>query len=411
MTQVLAANNGITTTHNLYGRDLISQQTGNGEPMRLLLPDGLGSVRQEMAGSTLQTTTTTDPYGNMLAQTGPSGTIYGFTGEQEDSATGLLYLRARYYNPSLNQFQPRDSFSGYTELPTSQNGYNYVHGNPINFVDPSGNCIFGIDTIVCVLAAAGVAYGTGYTAYNHYFPQGTQPQNFNLGWWAGQMMGYKNVQEDISVMRDPCECPLKKGIAGVGAVTNAAMGIATIHGVGRAVASLPRMAQAWASSNPVPILKNIAQSQGATYHAASYVDDAGRVYANYRPLYTSDVYVNPVGKSNLDLVTSFMHEFVGHVGQGTGLAHRISAASTNAPKWLQTVTLPFGYFLNPVEVNAAASALGLGANNFGILLGNRVILDSSNVIKYGSDRGTNLWNSVSSEYNQGLDYLCKQMGY
>lgn len=41
---------------------------------------------------------TYSPYGEVLAQTGTSGTVYGFIGEQEDGATRLLYLRARYYN-------------------------------------------------------------------------------------------------------------------------------------------------------------------------------------------------------------------------------------------------------------------------------------------------------------------------
>ncbi len=71
---------------------------------------------------------------------GSSGTVYGFTGEEYDAATGLVYLRARYYNPYLNQFQSRDPFPGDTTLPASQNGYSYVHNNPVNYTDPSGLC-------------------------------------------------------------------------------------------------------------------------------------------------------------------------------------------------------------------------------------------------------------------------------
>ena len=67
-------------TANLYGLDLISQD--DGAQTRTLLTDGLGSVRQEMAGGALETATTYEPYGNILAQTGTSGPVYGFTGEQ-----------------------------------------------------------------------------------------------------------------------------------------------------------------------------------------------------------------------------------------------------------------------------------------------------------------------------------------
>ena len=141
LTQALLADDGIAQTAQLYGLDLISQDDGVG--MRTLLTDGLGSVRQELDGGAVETTTTYGPYGKLVAQSGTSGTVYGYTGEQEDAATGLVYLRARYYNPNTNHFLTRDPFPGYANLPQSQNGYSYVHGNPISHADPLGLCIEG----------------------------------------------------------------------------------------------------------------------------------------------------------------------------------------------------------------------------------------------------------------------------
>jgi len=164
LSQVLVADDGTTQTYNLLGLDLISQD--DGAESRMLLSDGLGSGRIEMVGNAIETTTTYGPYGNLLVRTGPSGTVYGFTGEQHDATTGLVYLRARYYNPYLNQFQSRDPFAGYANLPASQNGYSYVHGNPINYTDPSGECIFfGIDTFICASIIGGAIIGgvTGFT--------------------------------------------------------------------------------------------------------------------------------------------------------------------------------------------------------------------------------------------------------
>ena len=400
---MLVSNDGPTQTANLFGLTLFYQDDGT--TVRTLLADGLGSVRIEMVGSAIDSATTYEPYGKLLARSGTSGTVYGYTGEQHDGATGLVYLRARYYSPDLKIFMSVDPFPGYLGLPASQHPYSYVHNNAVNLTDPTGEVAWFVPII-----AAGALYGVGYLAYDYYFPQGTEPQDSNLAWWIGQALGYKNVQEDIAVMHDPCACPLRKGIAGIGAVTNAVMGISTVHGVGVAAKSAPQMARAFSSPDPIQALQTFARSRGATYHPTSYVDDAGRIYPNYRPLNTSDVYVDPTGKNRLNLVTSFRHELT-HVQQGTGLGHRISAASTNAPDWLKPVTLPFGYFLNPVEVNAAASAFGLGGNNFAILAANRGLLDISNAIKYGSERGNILANAISSQYNQGLDYLCKQMGY
>ncbi|MCP5094729.1 MAG: hypothetical protein GY943_04170 [Chloroflexi bacterium] len=141
LSQVLVADDGMTQTVNLFGLDLIQQDDGS--TIRVLLGDALGSARQELVDDVVETTSTYEPFGSLLVQTGISGTTYGFTGEQEDGATELVYLRARYYNSSLKQFQSRDLFSGYDMLPSSQNGHNYVHGNPINYIDPLGLCIEG----------------------------------------------------------------------------------------------------------------------------------------------------------------------------------------------------------------------------------------------------------------------------
>jgi RHS repeat-associated protein len=118
--------------------DLIYQDDGS--ETRFLLADGLGSVRTEVVSDTVKSVTTYSPYGKVLDQTGTSGTVYGFTGEQHDSAASLLYLRARYYNPYLNQFQSRDPFPGYPTRPVSQHPYIYVSDNPVNGVDPGGLC-------------------------------------------------------------------------------------------------------------------------------------------------------------------------------------------------------------------------------------------------------------------------------
>jgi len=67
-----------------------------------------------------------------LEQRGRSGTVYGFTGEQQDEATGLLYLRARHYSPALKVFQSRDPWEGTGWRPNTLNYHTYVQGNPIN---------------------------------------------------------------------------------------------------------------------------------------------------------------------------------------------------------------------------------------------------------------------------------------
>jgi RHS repeat-associated protein len=136
LTQVLVADDGTNQTTNLFGLDLVLQDSGS--ISRTLLADGLGSIRTEMAGDAVETVTTYNPYGQVLSQEGDSGTVYGFTGEQEDEATGLLYLRARYYNTYLSQFMSRDPWAGDVMRPGTMHGWSYAGNNPVNWIDPSG---------------------------------------------------------------------------------------------------------------------------------------------------------------------------------------------------------------------------------------------------------------------------------
>ena len=140
----------------IYGLDNIAQTNAQG--MQYFLGDALNSTRQltdASGGVTLSQSY--DPFGNVINSTGTGQSVYGYTGEPTD-ASGLVYLRARYYNPSIGRFLTRDPFSGYLDLPQSQNPYSYAINNPVRYTDPSGKCFSGmvIDTVVCAAVAGAV---------------------------------------------------------------------------------------------------------------------------------------------------------------------------------------------------------------------------------------------------------------
>ena len=58
-----------------------------------------------------------------------------YTGRDDDN-TGLLYYRARYYDPVLKRFITEDPIG---LLSGGANLYAYVNGNPVQYADPTGN--------------------------------------------------------------------------------------------------------------------------------------------------------------------------------------------------------------------------------------------------------------------------------
>lgn len=106
-------------------------QTGN----RTYLTDALGSVvAQAKEDQSVQNFYGYSPYGQSTS-TGPDeGNPVQFTGRENDQ-TGLLYYRARFYDPVLKRFISEDPIG----LAGGPNVYSYVDGAPINLVDPTGN--------------------------------------------------------------------------------------------------------------------------------------------------------------------------------------------------------------------------------------------------------------------------------
>jgi RHS repeat-associated protein len=122
LTQVLS--DGMNTY--LYGVDRINQQ--HNSLTEYYLADALGSVRQ-LTDSTGEVVLARayDPYGSLVENNAYAGvtTAYGYTGEYTDAASGMVYLRARYYSPAKGRFVSRDVWEGKNKSPISFNGWVY----------------------------------------------------------------------------------------------------------------------------------------------------------------------------------------------------------------------------------------------------------------------------------------------
>jgi RHS repeat-associated protein len=137
-----ASTTGSTTTTTAYyymdGKRIGLSVNGT---ISYLASDGLGSATVTLSGSGSATAAQLfAPYGGIRYSSGTMPTSYGFTGQRADSASGLDYYGARYYDPLAGQFTSGDSLlpGGGLDL-WGLSRYAYVGGNPIVQTDPSGH--------------------------------------------------------------------------------------------------------------------------------------------------------------------------------------------------------------------------------------------------------------------------------
>ena len=132
---LLLTDASFTYVYGLGTAPLEQIATGDGT-VDFLHTDLIGSVRST-TDATGQVTSDADydAYGRPQPVTDtPTATItrFGYAGEYTDP-TGLIYLRARYYDPQSAQFLSIDALVSQTAAP-----YGYTGGNPLEFVDPLG---------------------------------------------------------------------------------------------------------------------------------------------------------------------------------------------------------------------------------------------------------------------------------
>ena len=144
---ISAETNGVETNYT-YGLERISAQTGKTRTEYIY--DGRGSVAAEVSynnawytlgGMLSSKDVISKSYTPFGEQIGEASSGFGYNGEYYSAATGMVYLRARFYEPEMNRFSQKDVVRGSIIQPGSLNRYSYVQNDPVNFIDPSGQSL------------------------------------------------------------------------------------------------------------------------------------------------------------------------------------------------------------------------------------------------------------------------------
>ena len=127
--------------------------------------DEKGSITKltDKGGNTVQDYTY-DAFGNLGTEDDALYNPICYTGQYTDSETGLIYLRNRYYDPTIGRFTQEDP------IKDGLNWYVYCANDPLNKVDPSGTIAesdeefkYSDPTKYALLVSLTTAYNNAYS--------------------------------------------------------------------------------------------------------------------------------------------------------------------------------------------------------------------------------------------------------
>jgi RHS repeat-associated protein len=153
----------------VYGAgDLPLEQISSAGGVLYFHHDKQGSTRM-LTGATgaVEATFNYGAYGALLSSSGSAKTPLGYDGQLTSPDTGLLYLRARTYDPSTGQFLSVDPSSEQT-----RSRYSFVSEDPVNGTDPSGLCEVNTESLGGFFGSLGEDVNPGSS--ENCFYQGTK---------------------------------------------------------------------------------------------------------------------------------------------------------------------------------------------------------------------------------------------
>ncbi len=131
---------GAVQKRYIRGNDLVYADKGENTEKTYYVTDMHGNVVQLLDESGNVTKTYEyDSFGNEVKPEKKDENPYRYCGEYYDKETEEVYLRARYYQPSVGRFITRDTYTGESDESLSLHLYTYCENDSVNAWDPSGH--------------------------------------------------------------------------------------------------------------------------------------------------------------------------------------------------------------------------------------------------------------------------------
>lgn len=124
----------------IRGNDLVFADKGENAEKTYYVTDTHGNVVQLLdEDGSVTKTYEYDSFGNEVNLDKKDDNPFRYCGEYYDKETEEIYLRARYYQPSVGRFITRDTYTGEDDEPLSLHLYTYCENDGVNMIDPSGH--------------------------------------------------------------------------------------------------------------------------------------------------------------------------------------------------------------------------------------------------------------------------------
>ncbi len=144
LSQVIAETDsaGATTAYYVHGLGLISKVNTDGTHRYYHFNPQGATVAISDDSQTITDSYTYDVFGKLTGSTGSTENPFKYLGQfgVADDENGLLYIRARYYEPELGRFVSKDTYPVKERNTQGLSKYGYAMNNPIVMLDINGYC-------------------------------------------------------------------------------------------------------------------------------------------------------------------------------------------------------------------------------------------------------------------------------